>query len=123
MTEGGYRSFIKSGLRQKSRNWKPKYDVKSAARHPVKLLNKRGRLVFHSTCNSCGDVVPETTATVDHIKPIINPAIGFVTWDDVIYNMFCEADNLQVLCKPCHDKKTKEEKAIGTERKRQERAK
>lgn len=121
MTEGAFRSFIKSGLRRMSTRWKPKYDVKKAARHYEKLPNLKGRMVFHSECNMCQDIVPETTATVDHITPIINPHVGFTNWDDVIYALFCEADGLQVLCKPCHDSKTKEEKAIDTERRRQER--
>jgi len=121
MTEGAFRSFIKSGLRRMSTRWKPKYDVKKAARHTKKLPNIKGRLVFHSKCNDCGDIVPETTATVDHISPIINPEIGFTNWDDVIYALFCEAEGLQVLCSPCHTQKTKKEKAIDTERRRQER--
>ena len=122
MTEGAYRSFIKSGLRRMSTRWKPKYDVKKEARHHKKLPNDKGRLVFHSLCNGCGHVVPETTATVDHIKPIIDPNIGFTNWNDVIQALFCEAEGLQVLCKPCHDNKTKKEKAIDTERRRKERS-
>ncbi len=77
MTEGAFRSFIKSGLRRMSTRWKPKYDVKKKARHKVKLPNEKDRLVFHSLCNDCSNLVPETTATVDHIKPIINTHIGF----------------------------------------------
>src|SRR3546814_14525589 len=30
---------------------------------------------------------------VDHIKAIIDPAIGWVSWDSTIENMFCEIDN------------------------------
>ena len=121
MTEGGFRSFIKSGLRRMSTRWKPKYDVKKEARHSVKIPNEKGRLVFHSLCNGCGEIVPETTATVDHINPIINPYIGFTNWDDVIQALFCEEEGLQVLCRPCHDAKTREEKSIDTERRRKER--
>jgi hypothetical protein len=35
---------------------------------------------------------------------------GFTTWDDVINRMFCEKENLQVLCHECHKAKTQEEK-------------
>ncbi len=43
---------------------------------------------------------------VDHIK-----AMGTgQTWDQWIEGLFCEKENLQVLCKPCHAIKTKEEK-------------
>jgi len=52
---------------------------------------------------------------VDHIEPIIDPATGFVSWDETIARMFCESHKLQVLCKECHDRKTKDEKAIRTQ--------
>ena len=122
MTEGAFRSFIKSGLRRMSVRWKPKNDVKKEARHNEKLPNNKGRLVFHSKCNECGGIVPETTVTVDHIIPIIDPEVGFTNWDDVISALFCEVEGLQVLCVPCHTDKTKREKAIATERRRSERA-
>jgi len=46
---------------------------------------------------------------VDHIIPVIDPATGFTTWDAFIERLFCDRDNLQVLCTSCHDIKTKEE--------------
>ena len=121
-TEGQFNSFIKSMLRRGSTRWGPKYGCKKAARHSEKLPNDKGRLVFHSKCASCNEIHPETTCAVDHINPVINPSTGFTTWDDVIERLFCELDNLQVLCKPCHDKKTQEEKDIDKERRRRERA-
>lgn len=48
---------------------------------------------------------------VDHIEPIIDPDVGFTSYDDMIERMFCEAPNLQVLCTSCHDAKTDQEKA------------
>jgi len=47
---------------------------------------------------------------VDHIKPIVDPKLGFVSWDDIIRRMFVEEEGLQVLCKECHDKKTADER-------------
>ena len=69
-------------------------------------------------CNICGSAVK--SGCVDHIKPIV-PLNGFTTWDDYINSMFCEIDNLQFLCKDCHDKKTAEEKAIRLQRKKESR--
>jgi 5-methylcytosine-specific restriction endonuclease McrA len=58
---------------------------------------------------------------VDHIKPIIDPAVGWTNWDDCINRMFSELDNLQVLCGDCHKIKTDEEKQIAKERRAQEK--
>jgi hypothetical protein len=58
---------------------------------------------------------------VDHIKPIIDPAVGFVSWDQTIERMFCELDNLQCICKDCHDVKTEIEKQIAVLRRREEK--
>jgi len=44
---------------------------------------------------------------VDHIIPV---AANATTWDDYINNLFCDSDNLQVLCIGCHKKKTVKEK-------------
>jgi hypothetical protein len=40
----------------------------------------------------------------------VDPKKGFVGWDVYIDRMFCEIENLQVLCKPCHKIKTDQEK-------------
>jgi hypothetical protein len=60
-------------------------------------------------------------AVVDHIIPVVDPHVGFVDWNEYIERMFCEADNFQVICHDCHEKKCAEEKAISTERKRREK--
>jgi 5-methylcytosine-specific restriction endonuclease McrA len=58
---------------------------------------------------------------VDHIVPIIDPAVGFVSWDLVVASMFCELANLQVMCRACSDKKTATERDVQTQRKRNEK--
>jgi 5-methylcytosine-specific restriction endonuclease McrA len=62
----------------------------------------------------------EKNVFVDHIEPIVNPETGFTSWDAVIERMFCEADNLQLLCKTCHDEKTKQERATAAEARKKE---
>jgi hypothetical protein len=52
---------------------------------------------------------------VDHIKPVIDPKIGFVDWNTYIFRLFCPSNELQILCKPCHGIKTKEENKIRRE--------
>lgn len=121
MTEAGYRGFIRSMLRRGSTRWKPKYEVKRKARYHEKLPGATARLVFHSTCAGCHGVFPETTTVVDHIKPVVDPDVGFTTWDEFIARLFCEEDNLQVLCQACHDIKTADEKERNAQRRAREK--
>lgn len=81
-------------------------------------------------CSGCKEHVPATIKVgkkraqnvfVDHILPIVDPAIGFTTWDEYIERMFCEKENLQLLCKSCHDIKSDEERKIAVERRRKEK--
>ena len=81
-------------------------------------------------CATCNKKVPASikdgrkrvkNVVVDHIEPIIDPTVGFTTWDECIERMFCEADNLQVMCKACHDIKSFEERATAAARRKQEK--
>lgn len=107
MTESAFWSFIRSTLRQKSRWWKPITECKMKSRRAYKGPNKRQK--FEYLCKSCNMWFPYNKINVDHIKPAgsLNCAQdlpGFVE------RLFCEQDNLQVLCEKCHDIKTKSEK-------------
>lgn len=116
-TEAKYKSFIKGNLRSATRKWAPIQDCLREARVARGLY----------LCAGCKQEVPNTTKDaetgkrvknvhVDHILPIIDPAVGWVSWDDTIERMFSERDNLQLLCHECHKKKTDEEKAIAKAR-------
>jgi 5-methylcytosine-specific restriction endonuclease McrA len=107
MTESAFWSFIRSALRQKSRWWKPITQCKMKARRAYKGPNKRQK--FEYQCKECNNWFPDKKINVDHIVPAgtlrcANDLPGFVD------RLFCEIDNLQVLCQVCHDKKTKLEK-------------
>ena len=107
MTESAFWSFIRSGLRQKSRWWKPITECKLKAKRAYKGPNKRQK--FEYQCKSCKNWFPEKQINVDHICPAgsLNSAQdlpGFVE------RLFCEQDNLQVLCSECHNVKTQNEK-------------
>jgi 5-methylcytosine-specific restriction endonuclease McrA len=55
----------------------------------------------------CGILCPnESDGAVDHIIPIVNIKDGFTNWDDYINSLFCDSNNLQFICKICHDNKT-----------------
>lgn len=115
-TEARFTSFIKGNLRRITGKWGP---ISNA------LKEARTRRGFY-TCAACAEEVPASirndegkrikNAIVDHIEPIIDPAVGWVSWDETINRMFCEAENLQVLCNECHTKKSNEEKAVAKAR-------
>lgn len=63
-------------------------------------------------CASCKKKFERKAIQVDHINPIVPISAWVFNWDDYIERMFCSADNLQVLCKPCHKQKTQKENKI-----------
>jgi 5-methylcytosine-specific restriction endonuclease McrA len=107
MTESAFWSFIRSALRNKSRWWKPITECKQKARRPYTGPNKR--LKFEYQCNECKGWYPEKQINVDHIIPA-----GTLTCSadlsGFIERLFCEQENLQVLCEKCHDIKTQNER-------------
>lgn len=107
MTESAFWSFIRSTLRQKSRFWKPILQCKMNARRVYKGTNRRQKYEYQ--CNMCKNWFIEKKINVDHIIP----AGSLSSAKDLpgfIERLFCEVDNLQVLCEKCHDKKTKADK-------------
>lgn len=107
MSESAFWSFIRSGLRQKSRWWKPITQCKLEAKRPYKGTNKRQK--FEYQCNECKNWFIEKLINVDHI----HPAGSLKCADDLpafVERLFCETDNLQVLCEACHNIKTQNER-------------
>lgn len=104
-TEAAFAAFIRGGLRSLTMRWGPKYDVLKEAFRGRSINDATGRMCMKYECAKCEEVFPAKEVQVDHIEPI-----GvFTNWTDCINRMFCEADNLQVLCKPCHVIKTNKE--------------
>lgn len=116
-TQAKFNSFIKNNLRAATRKWAPIQKCKKRA-HVARGLYR---------CDGCGQEVTPTyydedkrkrmkNIFVDHTVPIIDPAVGFTTWDECIERMFCDSDNLQLLCKECHSVKSREEIEIAKQR-------
>lgn len=102
-SEARMKAFIKGGLRALTRKWGPIHQTRKDARLDRGVYKCAGyKRYSHQIRNKDG-------IAVDHIDPII-PLGGFVSWDNVVERMFVEKDKLQLLCKECHDKKTKEER-------------
>lgn len=118
MTEAMYWAFIRSCLRQKSRYWKPILVAKLAAKQDYEGPNKRQK--FEYICNSCKQGFMEKDINVDHIK-----AAGALNCGDdlkeFVETLFCEVDNLQVLCETCHNIKTQGESKFNRNLKKQKK--
>lgn len=107
MSNSAFFSFIRSALRQKSRWWKPVSVAKAAAKRTYKGVNKRQK--FEYLCASCGKYYSDKMVQVDHIIP----AGSLNCFEDLpgfVQRLFCEENNLQVLCTACHTTKTNAEK-------------
>lgn len=87
--------------------WPPKYEAMKEARVGKKINSKTGRLAMHSKCAKCKKVFPEKDMQADHRTPAGSTTDSF---DEFINKLFCHKDDIDILCKPCHKKKTAEER-------------
>lgn len=107
MTEAAFWSWIRSALRQKSRWWKPISEAKNDAKRAYKGKNKRQKWEYK--CAKCKQYFKSNEVSVDHIVP----AGALKSYEDLpgfVERLFCEKEGLQVLCNPCHNEKTKQER-------------
>lgn len=117
MTLAGMRSFLINMLRRKSLHWKPKQMAMRRGRSGTVINPDTGRPNIAVICAECGTKVAERDAKLDHVEPVV-PVGGFsdsddlfcsYNWNEIMPRMFCEVDNYQILCKECHDIKSKAE--------------
>lgn len=97
-TEAKYWAFLRSGLRRLwLRSWPPRSTALKAARTPYSGPNSRQKWSYK--CAVCREQFAAKEVQVDHVTPCGNidrDLAGFVA------RLFCEAEWLQVCCKPCH---------------------
>lgn len=81
---------------------------------------KRPRVSKWSRCAVCEQIEAQYRMSVDHIDPIIpvDTALERMTWNTVIDRTWCEENNLQAICPPCHTQKSRLETKQRTENKR-----
>jgi 5-methylcytosine-specific restriction endonuclease McrA len=92
-----------------------KIEVLKKVRREVPRYNKDGsrgkRDAVQYQCAVCKSFVGSTKVEVDHIIPVIEVnEKGFVDWNMFVERLFCGPENLQVICDPCHDTKTHDER-------------
>lgn len=88
--------FLISILRRATYRWPPRSEALKEGR--------KERNAYE--CAMCKDIYKNNEIVLDHIKPVVDPKLGFTTWDDYINRMFPEKEGFQVLCSDCHDIKT-----------------
>lgn len=69
-----------------------------------------GRMVKLYTCARCGGVFPAKEVAVDHITPV-GSLTSLDDLSEFAKKLFCDAERLQVLCKTCHNEKTRAERS------------
>lgn len=84
----------------------------------IKVDGSQGnKVLVHYECAHCKENHPSKNVQVDHVTPIGKqppwPPNGDGSWDRYISRVFCTQENLQVLCKPCHKTKSKQERQQG----------
>jgi 5-methylcytosine-specific restriction endonuclease McrA len=105
-TDARFKSFVTSAIRGAFGRFPNKYAALKNAAIGRKVNKKSGKLAMHYKCAGCKLEYTSTNVAVDHINPVVEPEVGFVSWDVYVSRMFVPTKELQVLCKECHDVKT-----------------
>jgi 5-methylcytosine-specific restriction endonuclease McrA len=107
-TDSRYMSFIRSTLRRSFTKFPTKHKVKNEASRPYKGSDKRRKKEYQ--CAVCSGWFADKEVAVDHIVP----CGSLKTYEDLpkfVATLFCEKENLQIICNTCHQIKTNEERA------------
>ena len=109
-TRAKYFAFIRGALRRASMRYPVKFQVLEASRRD-KPKAAKGRHRFEHQCNACSDWFPAKDVAVDHIEGA-GSLKEYTDLPGFCERLFCEPSNMQVLCHPCHQIKTNEERGL-----------
>lgn len=98
-TEAKYWQYIRGLLRQGFLYYPAKAEAK-------KLAGRRNGRCMEYQCAHCDDWFGTKEVHIDHILPC-GSLKGYDDLAGFVERMYCEVDNLQVLCKQCHAVKTR----------------
>lgn len=104
-TEARYFQFIRAALRAAFSRYPVRFQAKKLAERKVE--GKRHK--YEYICAACKKWYQAKETHVDHIVP----CGSLKTYKDLpkfVETLFCEVDNLQILCTDCHKKKTADER-------------
>jgi len=107
MTTSSFFSFLRAALRAKSRFWLPAQECRKNARRPNQSSNKR--LKWEVQCAKCENWFPDKEIKCDHIIGA-GSLNSFEDLPEFCKRLFCEVDGYQMLCDPCHNIKSQEER-------------
>lgn len=63
-------------------------------------------------CAKCPSIVKRKQYDIDHIEPVQPVDQPQIDVNTFVERLYCPAENLQLLCKPCHKEKTKAENIL-----------
>lgn len=106
-TSAKYFGFIRSALRRAWMKFPTRYQALNDAKRPYGGKDKRTKWEYQ--CNHCSKWFKTKEVQVDHIVPA-GTLKSYEHLPAFVEKLFCEKANLQILCKPCHEIKTKEER-------------
>lgn len=105
MTEAAFWGMLRSHLRRLTLRWKPRSECLKDNRRPSQGSNKRKRWEYE--CYMCGGWFYRDEVEVDHIVE----AGSLKSFDDAgpfIQRLLPEKEGWGVVCKPCHQVKTQQ---------------
>jgi len=113
MIDGFKRNWLKQILRRASYRWPGRWKSE-----------KRSKLERNTYfCEECGIIGGKKDFQMDHKIPVVDPKVGWVSLDEYADRMFCDEENFQRLCIPCHEAKTLAEGGVRKETRRKKKEK
>ena len=100
MTESAYLAWIRSALRSKSLRWGPRSNALLAARRSYRGPNKLQRWEY--LCKLCSKWYKAKETCVDHYPVAAGSILSVADISQFCENLYCNSDNLRVLCVSCH---------------------
>lgn len=113
-TTARFWTFIRSALRTAWNKYPVKYSVLNNSKRPAEYewygaRNQKLNVKWEYQCNHCKDWFMGKQVSVDHIIPV-GTLKDYDDLPDFTRRLFVSEEELQILCKECHDKKTQEER-------------